>query len=56
MGVWDIPLVSSGGNRYLLLVAERASRFLLPYPLESKGFVSVAKKILEPLSNRSDAG
>ena len=63
MDLQDMKQVSSAGNRYLLIVVDRASRFLFAYPLESKDSVGVARKFLEliltfgvPLSIRSDAG
>ena len=47
----------------MLVVVDRASRFVFAYPLESKDSVGVARKLLEllltfgvPLSIRSDAG
>ena len=63
MDLQDMKQVSSAGNRYLLVVVDRASRFVFAYPLESKDSVGVARKLMEllltfgvPLSIRSDAG
>ena len=63
MDLQDMKHVSSAGNRYMLVVVDGASRFLFAYPLESKDFVGVARKLLEllltfrvPTSIRSDAG
>ena len=62
MDLQDTKQVSSAGNRDLLVVVDWASRFPFAYPLESKDFVRVARKLLElllafgvPLSIRSDA-
>ena len=63
MDLQEMKKVSSAGRRYLLVVVDRASRFLFAYPLEFKGSVGVARKLLElmpklgvPMSTRSDAG
>lgn len=55
--------ISSAGNSGLLDVVDRASKFVFAYPLESKGSVSVARKLLASfviyggtLSTGSDAG
>ena len=57
----DMKQVSSAGNRYLLIVVDRASRFLLAYP-EYKDSAGVVRHLLEPsltfgvpLPIRSDA-
>ena len=54
---------SSTGNRYILLVVDRASKFAFAYPLRTKDAESVAKKLLGlllmfgiPCSIRSDPG
>ena len=54
---------SEAGNNYLLVVVDRANKFLLAYPLPNKTTENVAKKLLEllltfgiPLSLRSDPG
>ena len=63
MDLQGMKKVSSAGNRYLLVVVDRASRFLFAYPLGSKDSVGVVRKLLElmltfgvPMSVRSDAG
>ena len=43
MAVQDFHQVSSNGNRYLLVVVDRASEFLLAYLLASKGAVEVSR-------------
>ena len=54
---------SEAGNRLLLVVVDRASKFLFAYPLPNKRAEGVARKLLEllltfgiPLSLRSDPG
>ena len=54
--------VSSAGNRHMLVVVDRASRFVVAYPLESNDSVRVARELLElllsfgvPLLVRSDS-
>ena len=63
MDIQDLHQVSSAGNRYLLVVVDRASKFLFGYPLQTKGALEVSHKLLElmltfgvPLSLRSDTG
>ena len=63
MDLQDMKQVYSAGNRYLLVVADRTSRFVFAYPLESKDSLGVVMKFLEllltfdvPLSMKSDAG
>ena len=63
MDIQDFHQVSATGNRYLLIVVDRASKFIFAYPLQSKGAVEVSRKLLDlmltfgvPLSLRSDAG
>jgi len=63
MDIQDMKVVSEAGNRYLLVVVDRATKFLLAYPLPSKGSLGVSQKLLEllllfglPLSIRCDAG
>ena len=63
MDIQDLKQESQDGNRYLLVVVDRASKFLFAYPLPSKDAVGVSRKLLEllltfgvPLSIRSDAG
>ena len=54
---------SEAGNKYLLVIMDRASKFLFAYPLPNKTAENVAKKLLElpltfgiPLSLHSDPG
>ena len=54
---------SEAGNKYLLIIVDRASKFLFAYPLPNKTVENVAKKLLElllifgiPLSLPSDPG
>ena len=63
MGIQDLNQESQDGNRYLLVVVDRTSKFLFAYPLPSKDATGVNRKLLEvlltfgvPLSIRSDAG
>lgn len=63
MDIQDPKQESQGGNRYLLVVVDRARKFLFAYPLPSKDAVGVSRKLLEllltfgvPLSIRSDVG
>ena len=63
MDLHDMKQVSSAENRYILLVVDRANRFVFAYALQSKDSVGVARKLLEllltfgvPLSIRSDGG
>lgn len=63
MDTQDMKRESNSGDRYLLVVANRARKFLFASPLASKEAVGVARKLLEllltigvPLSIRSDAG
>lgn len=63
MDIQGLKQESRAGNRYLLVVVERASRFLFVYPLPSKGALGVSRKLSElmltfgvPLSIQSDAG
>ena len=58
-----MKVVSSTGNRYLLVVVDRATKFLPAFPLPTKESVGVSKKLLElilifglPLSIRCDPG
>ena len=55
--------MSAAGNRYLLVVIDRASMFLFDYPLASKGSLDVNRKWVEliitfdvPQSIKSDGG
>ena len=63
MGIHDIGARSKAGNKHLLVIVDRASKFLFTYPLPNKTAENVAKKLLEllltfgiPLSLRSDPG
>ena len=54
---------SEAGKKHLLVIVDRASKFLFAYPLPNKTAENVAKKLLEllltfgiPLSLRSDPG
>ena len=58
-----MKVVSSKGNRYLLVVVDRASKFLFAFALPTKETVGVSRKLLElilifglPLSIRCDPG
>ena len=62
MDTQDLKQKSQDGNRYLLVVVDRASKFLFADPLPSKNAVGVSRELLEllltfgaPLSIRSDA-
>ena len=61
--IQDFKQKSQEGNRYLLVVVDRASIFLLTYPLPSKNAVEVSRKVMAvlltfgmPPSTRSIAG
>ena len=63
MDIHDMGTRSEAGNRHLLVVVNRASKFLFAYPLLNKAAENVAKKLLKllltfgiPLSLRSDPG
>ena len=63
MEIHDIGARSEAGNRFLLVIVDRASKFLFAYPLPDKSAEGVAKKLLEllltfgvPSSLRSDPG
>ena len=63
MDIQDLSQESQDGNRYLLFVVDRASKFLFAYPLPSKNATGVNRKLLAvlltfgvPLSIQSDAG
>ena len=63
MDIHDMGARSEAGNRLLLVVVDRASKFLFAYPLPNKKAEGVARKLLEllltfgiPLSLRSDPG
>ena len=54
---------SGAGDKHLLVIVDRASKFLFAHPLPNKTAANVAKKLLEllltfgiPLSLRSDPG
>ena len=49
MDTQDMGEKSSTGNRYLLLVVDRASKFAFAYRLKTKDAESVAKKLLDLL-------
>ena len=61
--IQDFHRVSSNGDRYLLVVVDRASKLLFGCPLASKGALEVSRKLMElmlifgvPPSIRSDGG
>ena len=63
MDIHDMGARSDAGNRYFLVIVDRASKFLFAYPLPNKSAEGLAKKLLEllltfgiPLSLRSDTG
>ena len=47
MDILDMKVVPSTGNRYLLVVVDRATKFLSAFPLPTKESVGVSKKLLE---------
>lgn len=63
LDILDMKVVSNKGNRYLLVVVDRATKFLSASPLPTKGTLGVSRKLLElilifglPLSIRCDPG
>ncbi|CAN0166915.1 unnamed protein product, partial [Ectocarpus fasciculatus] len=63
MDIQDMKVTSDGGNRYLLAVVDRGTKFLAAFPLPSKAAEGVSRKLLElllifglPLSIRCDPG
>ena len=63
MDIHDRGARLEAGNKHVLIVVDRASKFLFAYPLLNKTAENEAKKILEllltsgiPLSLRSDPG
>lgn len=63
MDIPDMKVTSDGGNRYLLVVVDRGTKFLAAFPLPSKAAEGVSRKLLElllifglPLSIRCDPG
>ena len=61
--IHDMGARSEAGNKHLLVIVDRASKFPFAYPLPIKTADNVAKKLLEllltfgiPLSLRSDPG
>ena len=61
--IQDMKVTSASNNRYLLVVVDRATKFLLAYPLPTKEALGVSRKLLEllllfglPLSIRCDPG
>jgi len=63
MDIQDMKVKSEKGNQYLLVVVDRASKFLAAFPLATKDALSVSRKLLElllifglPLSIRADMG
>ena len=63
MDILDMKTVSYKGNRYLLVIVDRATKFLFAFPLPTKETLNVSKKLLElilifglPFSIRCDGG
>ena len=63
MGIHEMGARSNAGNKHLLVIVDRASKFLFAYPLPNKSAENVTKKLFEfmltlgiPLSLRSDPG
>ena len=63
MGIHGMGARSEGGNKYLLIVVDRANKFLFAYLLPNKTAENMAKKLLKllltfgiSLSLRSDPG
>ena len=63
MDIQDMKVTSDKGNRYLLVVVDRASKFLAAFPLPTKDALSVSRKLLGllltfglPFSIRTDMG
>ena len=63
MDIHDMGARYEAGNKHLLFIMDRVSKFLFAYPLSNKTAENVAKKLLEllstfgiPLSLRSDPG
>eukprot|EP00752_Nemacystus_decipiens_P015644 g13961.t1 len=61
--IQDMKVKSEKGNQYLLVVVDRASKFLAAFPLPNKDALSVSRKLLGllltfglPLSIRADMG
>ena len=59
----DFHQVSAAGNRYLLVMVDRASKFIFRYPLASTGSLEVSRTLMEltltfgvPQLSRSDGG
>ena len=50
MNIHDMGASSEAGNKHLLVIVDRASKFLFAYPLSDKTAENVAKKLLELLS------
>ena len=49
MDIQDMKVTSDKGNRYLLVVVDRASKFLTAFPLPTKEAVGVSRKLLSLL-------
>ena len=63
MDIHDMGARSEAGNKHLLVLVNRSSKFMFAYPLPNKTAENVAKRLLEllltfgiPLSLRSDPG
>ena len=46
MGIQDMKVTSDKGNRYLLVMVDRASKFLTAFPLPTKEAVGVSRQLL----------
>lgn len=46
MGILDMKVVSHQGNRYLLVVVDRATKFLFGLPLPTKETLGISRKLL----------
>ena len=63
MDIHDMGARSEAGNKHILVIVDRASKFMFAYPLPNKTPENMTKKLLEllltfgiPLSLRSDPG
>lgn len=61
--IQDMKVTSKEGNRYVLVIVDRASKFLVAYALPSKEALGVSQKLFQlllmfglPMSIRCDAG
>lgn len=63
MDISDMKVKSLKGNQYLLVIVDRASKYLIAYPLPTKEALGVSRRLLEvlttfglPLAIRTDPG